>query len=75
MMSADVIDFPGVTLVDWPSDRTLDKAKAAELSDVVVIGWTKAGKFYFGSNKSSGPEALWLLELARKKLVEIGSPD
>lgn len=60
-----------ITRLDCPPDRVLESA-VGELEDAVVIGWSKTGDFYFASSKAGGPEVLWLLALASKKLMEIG---
>ncbi len=51
-------------------DLILDEASQAELSDVLVLGWTKDGEFWTSINFSDGPNALWLLELAKTKLMK-----
>ncbi|RUM47815.1 MAG: hypothetical protein DSY80_00515 [Desulfocapsa sp.] len=66
-----IINFHGATRLDLPADRVLREAINADLEDVVVVGWDNDGILHFASNKASGPEILWLLEVARKKLLEI----
>jgi hypothetical protein len=67
----NVVFLGVVTTLDVPSQRVLDGAKEASLEDVVVIGWDEGGEFYFASSKANGAEVLWLLEKAKKKLLEI----
>ena len=59
-----------VTRLDIPVERVLEQAKD-NLSDVVLIGWDKEGEFYFASNKADGGDVLWLLEKAKKVLLEV----
>lgn len=72
---ADILEFSGPTRLSIPVDRVLDRAKDAGLSEVVVIGYDKDGAFYFAGSEADGPNNLWLLALAQKKLLEIGDPD
>jgi len=67
----DVIDLPVVTTIDLDPDRVL-KAAEGELEGVIIAGWGKDGEFFYSSSMAAGPECLWLLELAKKKLLEIG---
>jgi hypothetical protein len=69
-MSEKVIRFNGITKLDIKADVVLDSAMGV-LDSAVVVGWDKDGQFYFGSSIASGPEVVWLLELAKKKLLEI----
>lgn len=77
--------FPGVTeadidpeatlraLLDGDSptpERVLKHANDADLEVVVVIGYDRGGGLYFMSSEPDGPEVLWLLEKARKALLE-----
>lgn len=67
---ADIIELDVITRLDIPVSRVLNNA--ADLENVVVIGWTKEGDFYFASSKGDGGDVIYLLELAKKKLLEIG---
>ena len=71
-MSDNVIDLPVVTKLDIPPTKILAKAAGAKLRNVIVVGVDDAGEFYFASSKSDGGDVLWWLELAKKKLLEIG---
>lgn len=68
----NVITMPGPTRIDLPVERVLTVALGAELKTAVVIGWDADGEFYFKSSAADGGEVLWLLEVARKKLMEAG---
>lgn len=69
-MSEKVVLFPGITKLDLPPDRLLERA-IGELDEVIIIGYDKDGDFYFASSKASGPEALWTLAMAQKKILEV----
>lgn len=71
-MSDNVVDLPVITTLDIPPPRILAKAAGAGLESVVVVGFDRDGDFYFASSKSDGSDVLWLLELAKKKLLELG---
>jgi len=73
MTNYNVVILPVVTYLDIPVERVLDGAKKAGLEGVVVIGYKKDEEFYFSSSSSSGPEVVWLLEHAKKRLLEVGT--
>lgn len=66
----EVIDLNCVTSLDLDPDRVLSKA-IGKLNSALIIGYDKDGDEYFSSSVSSGPECLWLLERAKKKLMEV----
>lgn len=69
----EVVEAPFVTRLDVPVERILRQATAADLEHVIVIGWTKDGEMYFAGSQAGGPETLWLIELAKRDLLEIGA--
>lgn len=71
---ADIIELDMVTSLDIPPSRVLRGAREAKLTNLVVVGFDKDGDFYFAANKADGANTLWLLELAKKKILEIGDP-
>jgi hypothetical protein len=66
----NVTILPLVTSLDIPVERVLQGAADTGLTDALVIGWDLNGEFYFSGSMASGPEALWLLGLAEKRLLE-----
>lgn len=66
----NVVEFDGITKLDIPADRILAKAAKVGLTDVIVMGYDGDGEFRFFGSSASGPETLWLLELAKRKLLE-----
>lgn len=69
-MSADILQFGGITYLDLPADTILEKAKG-ELESVVVIGFDKDGGEYFASSAADGGEVLWHLERAKQALLRV----
>jgi hypothetical protein len=67
----DVIIGKFITKLDCPPDRILESA-IGEVTDAIIVGWDKNGDLYFASSIGDCPEVLWLLELAKKGLLEIG---
>ena len=70
-MSAEIVDLDIVTRLDLPPTRILEKAAAQPFNQVVVIGLTDEGEFWFSSSAADGGAVLWLLERAKKKLLEV----
>lgn len=66
------VTWPGVTRLDLPPERVLGAAADACPEHVVVLGWDAEGEFYATSTFADGAELLWLLEIAKAKLLKIG---
>lgn len=66
-----VLIFDGVSKLDLPAERILQAAIDAKIDTAVVIGWDKDGELYFASTKADGGDVIWLMELAKKKLLEM----
>ncbi len=64
--------FPGISPNNYDASLMLQAADRADLSSVVIIGWDDNGDLFFSSNVGSGPECLWLIEKAKKALLEVG---
>lgn len=69
-MNNDVIDLPVITKLDLNPDRVLNEA-IGELDEVVVVGYTKEGDFYFSSSKADAGAVIYLFEYAKKLLLEV----
>ncbi len=68
---AKVIPLNNITYLDLPPDRILEQSKG-ELEGVVVIGvGKKDGEDYFASSYADGGQVLWMLEKAKKALLEV----
>jgi hypothetical protein len=71
-----LVDFPlglneGETRLDLVPNDILDAAMTRHLNEVVIVGYEPDGSFYFSSSRSSGPETLWMLAQAQRRLLEI----
>jgi hypothetical protein len=73
---ADIIKFPKtfnepLTTDKVPINKVLSGADKANLKETVVIGYDEKGDFYFASSEADGPSVLWLLESAKKELLNV----
>jgi len=66
----DVVSLGCVTSLDMPPERVLSEAIEHDLETVLIIGRTKDGELYFEGSSADGGDALWLMELAKKALME-----
>lgn len=69
-MSADVVEFTGISRLDIPAERVLDWARDEDLLSAIVIGKTADGELYFASSLADGGAVLWLLEVVKRQLLE-----
>jgi hypothetical protein len=69
---SNVIPLGNITRLDIPTDRVLDAAKGECSDGVVILGWNNDGELYFASSIADGGTVIWLLEMAKKKLLEVG---
>lgn len=65
----NVIVLPVETSLDVCPDRVLSAA-IGELEDAVVIGERNEGGLYFASSTSDAARILFLLELAKRQLMD-----
>lgn len=68
----NVVPFTGNTRLDADPDMVLEAALLANLEAAIVIGW-QDGKLYFASSIADGPEANWMLDMAKHQLMKAGS--
>jgi hypothetical protein len=68
----EVVNLDQITRLDLPPERVLNGALAKDLDVAIVVGITKEGEFYFSGSLADGSETLWWLEIAKKRLLEIG---
>ena len=69
----NVIKFPERPAIDVTSDASEmfeDISKSDNLSQAVVLGWTKDGQLFVASNMTEGPSMRWLLDVAQVFLDE-----
>jgi len=70
---SNVIKFPERPVMDSTSDASemfKDISEQDNLSQAVVLGWTKDGQLFVASNMSEGPSMRWLLDVAQVFLDE-----
>ena len=70
-MTAEIITLGNITRLDIPVDRVLEEAKGKIEDGVIVLGWDNKGEPYFASSIAPGGTVLWLLEKAKKALLEV----
>jgi hypothetical protein len=66
----NVVRFTGITKLDSPADHVIESA-LGKLEGVVILGYDKDGQEYFASSYADGGDMLWLLERAKKALLEV----
>lgn len=79
----EIIPFPITPKINYtngkvPVSQVLLSADQADLKETVVIGFKKdekADQFYFASSEADGGTVLWLLEMAKKRLLEYGEQE
>ena len=70
-MTAQIIPLGNITTLDLPTDLVLDGAKGHCTDGVVVLGFDDDGQLYFSSSIADGGSVIWLLEMAKKALLEV----
>lgn len=68
----EVVELGVVTSLPVPSEKLLQKAIEGGVTNVVIIGYDPEGQFWFASSDADGGDVIWLLEMAKKKILEIG---
>ena len=71
----DVVTLKQITRLDLPPERILNGALEKGLDVAIVVGVDRDGEFYFAGSAADGSETLWWLEIAKKRLLEIGDSD
>lgn len=67
----NIIPLGGVTKLNLPTDRVLDEAKGRCSKGVIILGYDDDGEFYFASSIADGGSVIWLMEMAKKRLLEV----
>ncbi len=66
----NVIRFPdGLTVGDIPPVRVMEGASAADLVEMIVVGRTASGGFYFSSSTGDLQAIYFLLGLAGQEVM------
>jgi len=66
-MTADVLEYPGATMLDLDPDRVLEGAKG-RLEQVLVVGLDRDEQFYMAGSTPEIGDMLFILALARTKV-------
>lgn len=75
-MSADIVDFPGVTILPLEPDKVLEAACHQGLKAVLIIGRGEEGQLYLAGSHSDVGEMLILVERAKSRFVAMAEePD
>lgn len=65
--------FPGATDRNFEPNVILQAATRSDLESVVILGWGKDGSLFISGSISNMPEWLWLIEQAKKQMLEDGT--
>lgn len=65
-----ILHWDGITTLELPVERILETALDSDLDQVIVIGVEQDGEFYLSSSKTDCDKLLWLIEVAKKRLME-----
>lgn len=65
----EVIQFSGITKLDFDADIVLENTKG-KLDGFVIAGFDKDGNEYFSSTYADGGTVLWLIEKLKKRLLD-----
>ena len=74
-IKTNVVQLDVLTTLDVPPEKVLNRALKAGLTEVIIAGYDKDGELYTASSVADGGAALWLVEMFKKKLLEIGNID
>jgi len=69
-MGSNIIKFPPSKTLPISVDEIVDGLKKNNLKDIIIIGHDGNGKFYEGYSSMSVERALWLMEVAKQKLMQ-----
>ena len=66
----EVVILDCETRLDIPADRVLDAAKEDNLSVVMLIGYDPDGGLVLRTTTTKAKELVWLMELAKKLILD-----
>ena len=69
----DNVIYPDImTRLDTPPERVIKNLPPPDQWDeIVVVGHLKNGERYFAANITDGGDVLWLLEMAKRDLLNV----
>ena len=68
-MIDNVIEFPKPEWIDDNAADVINDAANAKLKDVLVIGWTDNGDFYYRGSCGQLGDVLMLIEVLKHRLI------
>lgn len=68
-MTDNVVDIGCVTTLDIDPNKVL-KGAEDQLESGIVVGWDRDGELYFASSIGNERDVLWMLEMAKARLLE-----
>lgn len=66
----EVVELDVQTTLAVPSERLLQKAIDGAVTNVVIIGYDPEGELWFASSDADCRAVLWLMERAKKLLLD-----
>ena len=66
----NVVNLNCITRLDLPADRIIEAA-VGQLDKVLILGYDLEGREYFASSVADGADCVWLLERAKKRLLDM----
>ena len=67
----EILKLDVITKVPEPAGPWLEKVKSWDCDQIIAFGWGEDGEFKIGANFSEIGEALLLIELAKKELLDL----
>lgn len=71
---SNILNFDGITTLDLDPDMVLQN-NIGKLEGFVLVGYTTSGKEYLCTTYGDTPTILWLLERAKKQILENADDD
>ena len=68
-MTAQVLQFSGITRLNVAPDQVIEAAQTAKLTEVVICGVDENGNEYFASSVADAGTAGWHLDRAKWALM------
>ena len=67
---ADIVEFPGETIVSEPPVVFLERAKAWGMDRCIVVGLDETDKIHYGSSFADIGDMLIMIELFKREILE-----
>ena len=67
----ELVKLNVITRVPEPASPWLEKVKEWDCEQIIAFGWDKDGELKIGANFSEIGEALFLIEMAKKELLNL----